>query len=1405
MKRLKWVALGLLLLLLAGWLGVYLLLRSAWLHEQLRARIVLEAEKMTGGKVELQGFHFDADRWLATADGFTLHGTEPASAAPLLRIRRIQVGLKVLSFLRKQVDVRALVLQQPEVNLIVGADGKTNWPGPQRDAKGNPVDPLIALASEDLIVREGLFQYGDLRQPFAVLAKQVQLRLAFTPSTQVGASIGGTAEASYQGELRAELPEVSWQGKRVATPQYPATLSAKIGLYRNRLAFFPLELGLREARLVAEGELRDWQKLDWQAKLTATAPLPALATIWGQELGAGSVSFEGAAMGQGGSKVELQGSLAGTGLRPPHWPVGAATMAAKSKVEVRVQNGLLNLQAKGISVTGQDLSLIGDLELAEGQLRYQGELNRLNLLPFLPATYAERLSGPLLARGPVTIQGSLRSADSGSGASSSAATFRSSLSGNVNLKLDSAANGANINGQLAASFDLGRNLIQLQPSRVETPGLKLMVDGNLALAASSKGEGLTTGNSTAVSPMPGFHAVLESTDLAELLRLAGLSPADVQVVLLPSGSLRFEGTTTSANANSLEGQFLARNLQYRQQIIQSVQARLRVAPNLLDVRELRASLDKATLAGEVSLGLAGWRSFNGSGLRANLRLEDFPLAQLEKSTGRKLPVSGTASVAARLEGTLDAPTGSARFALRSPVYLQPGGAQLAFDNFQGNLRLAGNSLLAEGLELTRGPAKLLGFGRYQRRTANWESGDANFTWELSGVNVAEFRDLLEWREAATGRLTLAGQAAAFVDLRPNSPTASREAIQLQDLKFNGRLDEITLEGRSMGALQLAGETRANQLDFRLNGNLSGSPLNATGRLGLRQSYPLEFQLQVGTIPFALLRDLRPSSARRDPFPFDGNFSASLRLSGPAADPERWRADIEIPQVEVRATRQPRLTLARSNSGSGATTTAQPVTSALAADFVLRNQGPVQFTLEGRTITVKKAQFVAKDTNLSASGNFSLADRRPWDLRVIGDLNLVGLKTFLPDVATGGKATLDANIKGVLADPQVFGRLDLQDASLYLENLPTGLDKVNGRVLFDRQRATIENKLTAQTGGGELTLSGFVDFSQEEAFYRLLGSAANVRIRYPEGVSTQADAALTLTGTSKSSILGGTITVLRSGFIQRTDLGSLLSESSRAPAEVPSANSFLNNMQLDIKLRTAPNTQFTTSLTSDLQAEGNLQVRGTAAKPAVLGRVSVNAGSISFFGNVYTIKRGEISFYNPTRIEPVLDLDLETRVRGVTVGINFSGPVNKLNTSYRSDPPLQSNEIIALLTVGRSPDKLSYGTPGNARGSLFDTGANTLLGNAISAPISSQLQRFFGVSRIKIDPFISGLEGIPQARVTLEQQVSKDVTLTFVTNLNRSQQQIVRLEWNVSREWSLIALRDENGSFGLDFQFRRQFK
>jgi translocation and assembly module TamB len=90
-------------------------------------------------------------------------------------------------------------------------------------------------------------------------------------------------------------------------------------------------------------------------------------------------------------------------------------------------------------------------------------------------------------------------------------------------------------------------------------------------------------------------------------------------------------------------------------------------------------------------------------------------------------------------------------------------------------------------------------------------------------------------------------------------------------------------------------------------------------------------------------------------------------------------------------------------------------------------------------------------------------------------------------------------------------------------------------------------------------------------------------------------------------------------------------------------------------------------------------------------------------------------------------------------------------------------------------------------------------------VAGRLQRFFGVSKLRIDPTFSGVESNPQARLTLEQQVTPELTFTYITNVTSSNPQVVRVEWAFSRQWSVVALREENGLFGVDFFYKRRFK
>ena len=102
-------------------------------------------------------------------------------------------------------------------------------------------------------------------------------------------------------------------------------------------------------------------------------------------------------------------------------------------------------------------------------------------------------------------------------------------------------------------------------------------------------------------------------------------------------------------------------------------------------------------------------------------------------------------------------------------------------------------------------------------------------------------------------------------------------------------------------------------------------------------------------------------------------------------------------------------------------------------------------------------------------------------------------------------------------------------------------------------------------------------------------------------------------------------------------------------------------------------------------------------------------------------------------------------------------------------------------------------------------AGSLIGQALMAPLNSRLNRFFGISRVKIDPRVVGAYDAPQAYLTIEQQISRDVTASISTNLSNSQQQIVRVEWNLNRQWSLVGIREHStGAYSVEVMFRKIF-
>jgi hypothetical protein len=82
---------------------------------------------------------------------------------------------------------------------------------------------------------------------------------------------------------------------------------------------------------------------------------------------------------------------------------------------------------------------------------------------------------------------------------------------------------------------------------------------------------------------------------------------------------------------------------------------------------------------------------------------------------------------------------------------------------------------------------------------------------------------------------------------------------------------------------------------------------------------------------------------------------------------------------------------------------------------------------------------------------------------------------------------------------------------------------------------------------------------------------------------------------------------------------------------------------------------------------------------------------------------------------------------------------------------------------------------------------------------------FGVTQLKIDPTLTNGSQLPQAQLSLQQQVADNITFTYVTALDSANAQIISVEFALNRQWSATAMRDQNGIFSVNLIYKKQFR
>ncbi len=737
-----------------------------------------------------------------------------------------------------------------------------------------------------------------------------------------------------------------------------------------------------------------------------------------------------------------------------------------------------------------------------------------------------------------------------------------------------------------------------------------------------------------------------------------------------------------------------------------------------------------------------------------------------------IPAKGSLSGTLHLNGTIENPQGNADVDLTSAkVYDEP------LDHVHAKVTYLANSIEVQQLDIVSGPSHIDLTAHYDHPPADLESGKLQFSVNSNPIDLARIANLQRLRPGLAGRLRVSGEGVA--NIRAKSPR-----MLLSNLNANVAATGISAEGKSFGDLSFnANTTAADRLNFALQSNLAGSSINGSGNAQLSGNYPVNAQLSFKNATWTKWEPLLGTS-RGAPPSFEGAVDGQVTVAGPILDTNQLRGTLTLSRLNVASLPRP---------GSGM----KPVG--------VQNDGAIVIDLDNGSVRLRNVKLSGPKTTIQATGTASLSNQS-MNLALNANADLALLDNFSQDIDSAGSVVVAATIRGWTTKPLVNGTMELRSARLHYATLANGISNANGTIVFNGNSATIRN-LSAETGGGSVIASGFVGYTDKIRF-GLRATASNARVLVQQGVSAVANADIRLSGTTENSLVAGMVTIESLSYRPQSDIGSMLSLAA-PPVQASSVVSpFLDGMRLDIRVRTSPALAVQASQAQNLQADADLRIRGTAAQPGVLGRVTISEGKLVFFGSTYTVNSGSIGFFNPVRIDPILDVSLETQANGVDVVLHVTGPIDNLKLSYTSDPPLQFQEIVALLAAGRTPTSdptLLANQPAQPQQTFQQMGESALLDQAIATPVSSRLQRVFGVTQLKIDPeFIEGSQ-LPQARLSLQQRISSNITFTYASALNDPNTTVIRIEWAFSQHWSAVSTRDENGILSVNFIYKKQFR
>ena len=1383
--------------------GLYFVASSSAFENAVRRRLIASLEEMTGGRAEIASFHWRLLHFEAEADGVVIHGLEDPGEAPYATIDRLRVVFSLRNLFSPSVRLRRLEIDRPSLHFIVYPNGSTNQPHPLRPRTSSTpnIDSLFELHAGRITVEQGNFDYDCRNASFDYQNRNAPLDFSANDASLVMRYVPATLRTPGSYHIEAGVTDLNLAR---TVPRNPLPVH---GTLQAALDLEHAQVFLRSLRITAErrggpshslevtGDLEDFTHPHWHAHVQGDLDMRLLDPIVGYpdapegvarlDLSAagqedvfqidGGVHIDGASyIGEGviatgvtldtrvradGKQLLLTGIVArmrqggqieGTVALEPWLPrdprahlqanlKGTEDSAADRNTVVRTPNWIIPVNGK-VTANFKDVALDTVLDMVSPPSYRRLGPNRLGL--------DARLNGPVVAAwthgdgNTVTVNTLLGLSPS-----------KQTPAGEVPSTGAIDATYAQRNGSVAV-----RKLeLHLPQSDLEAHGVlgahppaspsALNIDfrsQNLAeFDTALRGLGYRRNGKTGAAALP--------------VSLTG--QADFHGIW--TGSLTRPHISGTVNATQLAFEFPGGSSGAPQFVrFDSVSASGMYSPSQIAIQQAQLQRDntRIVLGGTLDASQDREPAFDGDAvLHAHFDAANLALADVQPfitaAVGPNLPLTGTLNARVTADGPLHALTASGSAQMeRGSLYGEP------VSSLRVQAALAGQVLKLTSATFNIAGGNLSGSGTYDFNAERFQPGHfqpGHFQIDARAQNIDITRvDFIRSRNFdATGKLAFSISGSGT----------------LHDPRLEGHatLAAFTFGGQRFGTLEATAHSSGPLLEYSATTQLEQAGLTLRGQTTLGGDYPTHAQLEFSRLNLGTL--LRMAHATK--FNSESALAGTVSVDGPLAHPRQLRGEAQLRE------------LAFTVSG-----------------VQLQGDGHLHATLAGGRIHLDPFHVTGDNTDLHLQGDLSLDGAQQLDLAASGSINLKLAETLDSDLTASGSTTFKVEAHGPLLHPGLQGRIDFQNGALSLEDLPNGLSQLHGTLEFNQNRLEVTN-LTAMSGGGLLTVGGYLAY-QHGIYADLSVTGKQVHIRYPEGVSSLADATFHLQGAQNNLFLSGNVLITRFSVSPDLDLAALALQANTSVQAIAPPDAPSNHVRLDVHIISSPQLSFQNAF-AKLAGDVDLSLRGTLASPSLLGRVSVTEGSALIAGTRYDLERGDITFTNPVRIEPVIDLSATAHVEDYDISLGLHGSPQKLSVSYRSDPPLPEGDVVSLLALGHTASQQRLYTQQQEQTIANPTDA--LLGGALNATVSNRVQKLFGAGSVKVDPNYLGAFGNSTSRITMQEQFGRSVTLTYATDVNTTSQQLLQAEVAINRHVSLVVARDESGVFSMVVKATRRFR